>query len=823
VAHDEVVNQPAAGSAAELGKSSLPVLPWRTRLQYLYLLRVPILIGITIFCFPILSLYKFRQLLGNLFVVGLWNIFWTLAATEMLALGILVVIRVVLLNGQERFGIPQGLSKDVVRKKSICLPQILIAPIFVALTFSNGQVTGVEDAAIRCAVGLSAILAALIAAFVMLWISVLVSPRYPNPNEKADPKHPAHERFYLPHEFMRNWIDWAYDKNWSTPEGRAWFGNIVRTWPKNITAGYFDPRTCLPYPGQLLTFGMLILSYGLYQLIGYLKHARLGLYFDVPAVAYVVVLLIVLNWLLSVASFFLDYFLLPLLLPGLLFVFSTNLVSLPDRIFSELQPYVMTLVAVTWFLAGASFFTLALRGHRRLLVSTALLCLLLANSISNSDHFYEIRPVTDLPAVPPSQVLSAAFRLNPDNDHRNGRVTVIATAGGGIQAAAWTARVLTGLQEEVKSDSPSRSFANSIAAISSVSGGAVGAMFFVSRYQTDATEQGFPPSTDLSKVVEDAQTPALGDIAWALVYPDLTRALIPFSKRTSTRLIDRGWALEQSWRRRGNLDATLGDWRNGVSQGLRPAVIFNSTIVESGEPFLLATTDLEEPEVSGLASKTIPVLFPGHDLPIVTAVRLAASFPFVTPASRALYDPGFQPHSDAGSAIVDQNAKYHVVDGGYYDNYGVNGLLQFLGQALTAIPKGKAPDILILQIRSFPSEKSPPGESEGWSFQSWAPLAALMRVRTTAQLLRDREALNDFVALWSGRGVKVRLATFEFPGDKAPLSWQMNQPQIDSIQAEWRKRIEGPDNQDWLQVNCFFHPKIKECESLRQLIQKGAW
>jgi hypothetical protein len=71
--------------------------------------------------------------------------------------------------------------------------------------------------------------------------------------------------------------------------------------------------------------------------------------------------------------------------------------------------------------------------------------------------------------------------------------------------------------------------------------------------------------------------------------------------------------------------------------------------------------------------------------------------------------------------------------------------------------------------------------------------------------------------------VKIRLATFEFQGGEAPLSWQMNQPQIDEIQSEWKKRIAGPDNQDWQQVNCFFHPQSKECQSLSQLVEKGAW
>jgi hypothetical protein len=817
LSEDQSSNRSESGIENDVEKSSLPTLPWRARLQYLYLLRVPILMAFTIVALPIVSLTVARELLGNLYVVNLWNIFCTLFATEVLMLGIMVVTRVVLLNGRERFGVPQGLSKDVVRKKLLSVPQVLLAPMFYGLIFSNGQSTDLKTALTRCGVGVLAIVAALIAAFAMLWLSVLFSPRYPNPDAPGD-RSPAHLRFYLPFAFMRKWIDNAFAKNWLTPEDRSRFGAMIRTWPESIRAGYFDPNTCLPYPGQLLTMTMLVLSYVLYQCLGYFKHLRLGVPSPVPAIAYVVILLIVLNWLLSVVAFFLDYFLLPLLIPVLAFILSSNFLSLPDAVFNLIQPIVVSAVAIALVLGCASFLSQTLRRQRPVLVTVASLCVFIANLISSSDHFYEIRPSKNPPKISPAQVLNAAFRLHPDKYHPKGRITVIATAGGGIQAAAWTARVLTGLQEQVKAESPDLSFANSIAAISSVSGGAVGTMFFVDRYQTSGGQQGFPAATNLSEIVDDAKSPALDDVAWAMVYPDLTRVLLPFLKHTSTRLIDRGWALEQAWRRRGNLDYTLSEWRAGVTEGFRPAVVFNSTLVESGEPFLLATTDISEPDSSGLASKTLPVVLPGYDVPVVTAVRLAASFPFVTPASRALYDPrpGDEPALSAG-------AKCHVVDGGYYDNYGVSGLLQFLSQALIATPRDKIPDILILQIRSFPSEKSPTGEDEGWFFQGWAPLSALLNVRTAAQLLRDRDSLGDFVALWSARGAKIRLATFEFQGDKAPLSWKMNQQQMDAIQSEWSNRIAGANNQDWLQVNCFFHPDARGCESLSELVRKGAW
>jgi hypothetical protein len=54
----------------------------------------------------------------------------------------------------------------------------------------------------------------------------------------------------------------------------------------------------------------------------------------------------------------------------------------------------------------------------------------------------------------------------------------VAAAGGGIQAAAWTARVLTGLEEICAEKRPGR-FVQSLKLLSGVSGGSVGIMYFV--------------------------------------------------------------------------------------------------------------------------------------------------------------------------------------------------------------------------------------------------------------------------------------------------------------------------------------------------------
>ncbi len=91
---------------AHAAPAKKPRLPFGVLLQYGYLLRVPFLIGGILVALPIVSLCaSFRQLLGNLFILDCWNIFWTMIATIMLAWSIAVVFRVVLLNGLERFAI----------------------------------------------------------------------------------------------------------------------------------------------------------------------------------------------------------------------------------------------------------------------------------------------------------------------------------------------------------------------------------------------------------------------------------------------------------------------------------------------------------------------------------------------------------------------------------------------------------------------------------------------------------------------------------------------------------------------------------------------
>jgi hypothetical protein len=290
--------------------------------------------------------------------------------------------------------------------------------------------------------------------------------------------------------------------------------------------------------------------------------------------------------------------------------------------------------------------------------------LILTAQFPESDHYFEVRPLADTTEFTPREALRSPLGVAPDS------AIVVAASGGGIQAAAWTARVLTGLVAAGEQVGLEDRFSQSIRAISSVSGGSVGTLYFVNAYQDGKFDRG-----RVQSVFDSAADSSLDDVAWGLVYPDMFRSVAPLL--LSPR-IDRGWALERAWLKHLSVpfdrSPSLGTWRVDARNHARPAVIFNTTLVETGERFIFPTVDIQRS--SGRRSFHDVKGYESLDLSAVTAARLSATFTYVTPVSRALCCPPRQ-------------HRYHIADGGYYDNYGLaqsrNYLIRQLGPFLLFI------------------------------------------------------------------------------------------------------------------------------------------
>jgi hypothetical protein len=369
-------------------------------------------------------------------------------------------------------------------------------------------------------------------------------------------------------------------------------------------AGYFGGNGWL-LEGHILSVILFSLTFALYAIIYVLHYAPRWL--RVPTVTYVLLLIMLACWAFSGITFAADRWRIPvILLVGIWLAFTAQL--------------------------------------------------------PNTDHFYRTRTCDDpknnhcFPPTPdPAEVLLAS---------KSPKIILVAASGGGIQAAAWTARVLTGLELQWRASQPKvvTAFSESIRLISSVSGGCVGAMYFVNQFTPTG---GLPAEKELAQVVADAQTSSLEDVSWGLAYHDLVHVVLPIFPRS---FAGRGRALERAWTTTSpdaaSLESNLTKWVDGVRQGLRPANIFNATLVEAGERLLLSTTYLPHPAGTVGRWDFHSIYQKMRDVAVVTAARLSATFPYVGPASRADVDPSGGKSS-------------HVVDGGYYDNYGMSTLVEW--------------------------------------------------------------------------------------------------------------------------------------------------
>lgn len=468
-------------------------------------------------------------------------------------------------------------------------------------------------------------------------------------------------------------------------------------------------------PGHVRAVILLVVSLSIYIAVGYAKELRIGYQPIVPTLAYLLLLLALMCWGLAGMAFFLDRYRIPVFLPLLILFLITSL-------------------------------------------------------LPQSDYFYLVSDRQKIDELSPASVMRAG------NQSRSSAI-VIAASGGGIQASAWTAKVLTGLEiESRRPGQQSEDFGASVRFISAVSGGSVGAMYFVDSYASN----GLPPEEGLNRVVQSAEASSLDDIAWGLVYPDLWRTFIPF---LGSKYSDRGEALEKALLLRDpEVSGPLSAWKAGVKAGWRPATAFNATDVDTGTRLIFSTSRIT-PDTLGRWD--FSDIYPDEDVSIATAARLSAAFPYVSPAARAIL-PGPQ---------------FHIVDGGYYDNYGISTLIEWLESALNS-PTNSIRRVLIVQIRDAPPDTSKKvKKGYGLFYQSFAPISAMLHVRSTGQLSHNEEDVDLLQRAKFPTNVSIESAVFQFPGANPPLSWHLTQTEKSNITDAWNRELSSGDG--WKTVRNF--------------------
>ena len=271
---------------------------------------------------------------------------------------------------------------------------------------------------------------------------------------------------------------------------------------------------------------------------------------------------------------------------------------------------------------------------------------------------------------------------------------VIATAGGGIRAAFWTATVLEQLEADLqkKKDAPLQ---NLIFAISGVSGGSVGAMNYVAAlHARDVSGKNAKPTEFLQS---DFLAPAIA----SMIFVDTPSNFLP-----DLGQIDRGTALERSFENAsdGYLSYPFLSFfpdKEAAKKTWRPALFLNATHQETGRRIIASNIKIER-DIFLDSFDELNLL--ESDMPASTAAHNSARFTYVSPAGK-LVSSGEKSQNRSHSGKKSQNRGY-VIDGGYFENYGALTALELARHARSVIEQEKGlgkVKLVILQISSDPT------------------------------------------------------------------------------------------------------------------------
>ncbi len=696
-----------------------------------FLLRVPLLTLLVLAALgPVSQLTSASALLGNLFDAqndsgAVWyNVFALSFAAFLLAFTAITTLNLTLHYGTLRFS-----DEPVAADGADATPRFEMAQRRPGLTFIIGTLagcilvatviarTGVDKVWLSTSAALLAFSAALLMALLAKIVQLALT-------DSSVTSHPP--PFLVFPAYRWAWLEKQFDALycWPPPDSKSPPAIFVRhikfgfsslsQWPYQIfegaSQGYLmfisspEGGRLKLRSGHVFALTLALLAFIAYVIVGFDKAAISAAPAAVPALAYVLLFLIVACWCLSALTFFCDRFRFPLLMSIL--VLASLTVSVPQ-----------------------------------------------------SDHFFRVETsdsVKKLAAVNVEDYLTPAHYLaERANDSKHRRLIVVATPGGGIQAAAWTAKVLQELDTRFQDINGANGFRQSVALISSVSGGSLGSMIYAA---------SFAGNVDRSCTAENAQASGIDEVAWGWTSPDFWRAVFPLFRPHPE--IDRGWALEQKWAVINGLspepacfscrvrpkprcvgqnsgtspdpasnDTYLSDW---AMRGTKlPALIFNSMLVERGEHVVFSTNRFPfKNDPRGITNfyDLYPHVGKPFDVRVNTAARLSASFPYVAPASRPNLNTPYV-------------GDFHFVDGGYYDNLGIDALIGWLSSAYQQDPAliKEIPEVLVLQIRHFNPDILAQASKDGWGFQLFAPITALLRMWNNAPVHRDQNELNLFI------------------------------------------------------------------------------
>ncbi|KEO74658.1 patatin-like phospholipase family protein [Anditalea andensis] len=248
------------------------------------------------------------------------------------------------------------------------------------------------------------------------------------------------------------------------------------------------------------------------------------------------------------------------------------------------------------------------------------------------------------------------------------KMVILANSGGGQRAALWSLNVL----QQAHAATGGRMF-KCARLITGASGGVIGAGFFREIYLRSLTDTAIDVTSQ--EYLKQISSDNLNPIIFTLLVNDLLIRNQYFEYNGRRYLKDRGYAFESQLNQntKGILDKPLKDYYLPEKNGIIPMMAITPLIINDARKLFISPHSMSYMGVSmqrfeGQREKSQAIdfkrFFSKHDadnLRFISALRMGATFPFITPNIQLPSDPQME-----------------LMDAGLSDNFGIQDAMRFL-------------------------------------------------------------------------------------------------------------------------------------------------
>lgn len=348
---------------------------------------------------------------------------------------------------------------------------------------------------------------------------------------------------------------------------------------------------------------------------------------------------------------------------------------------------------------------------------------------------------------------------NAEQNWEKPKLVIICSTGGGARSALWAFRSI-----QYADSLSGGNLLNRCHLLTGASGGMFG-LSYLRELKLRAVDND---SIDISSSVyaSNVGKDLLNPISTTLALNDLFVRWQSFADGDKIYTKDRGFSLERQWNEntQGVMNKRISDYQLPEAESKIPLMIMSPNILNDGrsliigsQPLGFMTSTADKDFAAHLSAIEFQRFFKdqdGSDLWFTSALRMNATFPYISPAVSLPTSPPID-----------------VMDAGFRDTYGINNALKFLFTFRNWISSNTS-GVLIIQIRD--SEK--------------IEEIAIQPPRTFLNHLLDPVG-NIYTNLFSmqdfNHDEQLLYASEWFDGDLDIIDLEMPRPRVDDIALSW--------------------------------------